>query len=183
MIKWIKVSVLRKTTGRASCTIKSFLSYSRGKDSLDDRLFPFSMNVVLEMWGNALRKAGFDERDYRTKRRKYRIHGLRKFFRSQLALAVPVDIVETLMGHEGYLTESYRRYSERELWEWYKKGEHLLLITPPKEFLELGTEVKEDLERNRKLLEHYVLENKELRERVEKLEEEIKVIADVVNLF
>ena len=88
------------------------------------------------------------------------------------------------MGHEGYLTESsYRRYTERELREWYKKGGHLLLITPPKEFLELGTEIKEDLERNRKLLEHYILENKELREKVEKLEEEIKVIADVAKLL
>ncbi len=46
-------------------------------------------------------------------------------------LAIPVDIVETLMGHEGYLTGD-RRYSEKELGEYYSKGEHnFLLITPP----------------------------------------------------
>ncbi|GBE55150.1 MAG TPA: hypothetical protein ENH28_06225 [Euryarchaeota archaeon] len=50
-------------------------------------------------------------------------NGLRKFFRSQLATAIPVDIVETLMGHEGYLTGD-RRYSEKELGEYYSKGEH-----------------------------------------------------------
>ena len=30
---------------------------------------------------------------------------LRKFFRTRLGAVIPVDVVEALMGHEGYLTE------------------------------------------------------------------------------
>ncbi len=82
---------------------------SDAKQVEDNTIFPFSMNTVFPMWHNALDKAGLNGRDRETRRHKYRIHGLRKFFRSQLATAIPVDIVEALMGHEGYLTGEYRR--------------------------------------------------------------------------
>ena len=41
---------------------------------------------------------------------------------------IPVDVVEALMGHEGYLTEVYRRYSIEDLAKFYKQGEYALLV-------------------------------------------------------
>jgi integrase len=66
-------------------------------------------------------------------RLQYRIHGLRKFFRSQLALSCPVDIVEALMGHEGYLTDAYRRYSRKQMAEYYLKAEQHAGKTPSRD--------------------------------------------------
>ena len=150
--------------------------------SEDNRLFPFSMTVVLHLWHNALDRAGLNGKDRETQRLKYRIHGLRKFFRSQLATAIPVDIVEALMGHEGYLTGEYRRYTEEELGEYYLKGEHILFITPPESMVKIASEVKHGLERNRELVEDLVIENNQLKGRLEKVEEELKALDQVKNL-
>ena len=81
---------------------------------------------------------------------------LRKFFRSQFALAVPLDIVEALMGRSGYLTEAYRRYTKRQMAEYYKKGEHILTIQIPKEIKDIESEFRQELDRNRKLTEDLV---------------------------
>ena len=139
----------------------------------DDRLFPFSYNTANEMWENALRKAGLLDRDSSTGWNRYRIHGLRKFFRSQLALACPVEIVEALMGHEGYLTEAYRRYTLKQMAEYYRKAEHLVTVQMPKEIAEIESEFWQELDRNRKLIEDLIIENRELRGKNEELEKRL----------
>jgi hypothetical protein len=45
---------------------------------------------------------------------------LRKYFRTYHG--APVEIKEVIMGHEGYLTGSYVRYTVEELREAYEKG-------------------------------------------------------------
>jgi len=57
---------------------------------------------------------------------------------------IPVDIVEGLMGHEGYLTEVYRRYSEEDLAKFYLRGEPSILI-----FAETGDVAKLRKEKKR----------------------------------
>ena len=104
------------------------------------------------------------------------MEGRGKFFRSQLALAVPVDIVEALMGHEGYLTEAYRRYSKKQMAEYYLKGEHLVTVQMPKEIHEIESEFKEELNKNRKLIEDLILENREIRKENEELKRQIEEI-------
>jgi len=94
----------------------------------DDRLFPFSDKNVREMWDNAVKKTGLWSKDSSTGRSQVRVHSLRKFYRSQLALSCPLDIVEALMGHEGYLTEAYRRYSRKQMGEYYLKAEHHITV-------------------------------------------------------
>ena len=148
----------------------------------DNRLFPFSMTVVLHLFHNALDKAGLNGKDRETQRLKYRIHGLRKFFRSQLATAIPVDIVEALMGHEGYLTGEYRRYTEEELSKYYSKGEHILFITPPENMIKIASEVKLGLERNGELVENLIIENRALKDRLGKVEEELKTLDQVKDI-
>jgi hypothetical protein len=39
-----------------------------------------------------------------------------------MATIIPVDIFEALMGYEGCFAEVYRRYSNKDLAEFYKKG-------------------------------------------------------------
>ena len=98
--------------------------------SMDDpRMFPISQKVAGEIWTNALKNAGLLSYDNVTNRVQIHIHMLRKFFRSQLALACPVDIVEALMGHSGYLTDAYRRHTKKQMGEFYLKAEHRVTIS------------------------------------------------------
>ncbi|MDY6932444.1 MAG: site-specific integrase [Halobacteriota archaeon] len=126
--EWLKIrdSYLLSSVNRNKGLIEN--GEAKAKQIEDDRIFPFSDSTVRELWANALRKSELNDRDPSTGRLKYRIHGMRKFFRSQLALSCPVDIVESLMGHEGYLTDAYRRYTQKQLGEYYLKGEHHLTV-------------------------------------------------------
>lgn len=111
----------------------NYLQNKRGeaeyKQTDNPRVFPFSIQNAYVAWYNLLDTMGLDERDLKTGRRVYRFHGFRKFFRTTLASAgVPVDIVETILGHEGYLSHAYRRHSEIDLANWYKQGCHSLTV-------------------------------------------------------
>jgi integrase len=81
------------------------------RDMNDERLFPFSHTNSLCIWHRAIKRARLDERDSTTGRYKIHPHVIRKFFRTKLARAIPVDVVEALMGHEGYLSAAHHRYS------------------------------------------------------------------------
>lgn len=96
----------------------------------DPRLFPFCHQNVYAFWYDALRLVGLDQKDEKTGRWLVRIHGFRKRFRTLLGTVIPVDIVETMMGHQGYLTVAYRRHSEEDLAAWYEKGSHVLMLHP-----------------------------------------------------
>lgn len=101
---------------------------AKPKTLSDNRVFPFTDNNAFEIWSNTLSNAGLLSIDRGTNRKQLRIHQLRKFFRSQLALGCPVDIVEALMGHEGYLTGAYRRYTKEEKARNYLKNEHYITV-------------------------------------------------------
>ena len=176
--EWLKVrdSYLKSAANRNRALVEKAEAGEKAID--DDRLFPFSDRNVREMWENALKKAGLWNKDSSTGRSQIRIHALRKFFRSQLALGCPVDIVEALMGHEGYLTEAYRRYTKKQMAEYYSKGEHLLLVQMPKEIAEIESEFREELNKNRKLIEDLILENRQLRRENEELKKQIRQITE-----
>jgi integrase len=175
--EWLKVrsSYLRSAANRNK-------GLGGSKQVEDERLFPFSYNTANEIWENALKKAGLLEKDASTGWNRYRIHGLRKFFRSQLALACPVEIVEALMGHEGYLTEAYRRYTINQMAEYYKKAEHLVTIQIPREIAEIGSEFRQELDKNRKLIEDLIIENREFRRKNAELEERLKKVEDEIKM-
>lgn len=88
----------------------------------DGRLFPLSYFNMIKQWDKALKKTGLAQKDATTNWNLFHIHVLRKFFRTMLATKIPLDIVECLMGHEGYLSGAYQRYSEAQLGEFYKNG-------------------------------------------------------------
>ena len=171
LLEWLKVrdSYLDSALNRNNGLVKSGKGNSKKVD--DNRIFPFSYSVAGQMWNNALDKSENLSIDKSTGRKKVRIHALRKFFRSHLTVGCPLDIVEALMGHDGYLTDAYRRYNKTQIGEIYLKHEHLVYVTMPKDIHKIESEFKEDLNKNRKLIEDLVIENRELMDRVEAMEE------------
>jgi integrase len=173
------------------------------KTGTDERVFPFSVAVVREFWSRALLKAGLHEKDNSTGRLQYRIHGLRKFFRSQLALSCPVDIVETLMGHEGYLTDAYRRYTRKQMGEYYLKAEHHVTVTGTGDIREIQDRLQntqaalrgykdtitEQTQEIAELKQRYeeqakkIGETEKIQERIKELEEKLRDVVDRYNKF
>lgn len=83
-----------------------------GSGRFDSNLvFPVAYVTFWQMWNKACDKAGYGQRDPRTKRRIYHIHTLRKFFRSNVGL--DLDVVHALMGHGEYLDDAYLRLDEQ----------------------------------------------------------------------
>jgi integrase len=174
-------------------------SHIYDKDADDPRIFPFNVSTAYSMWRNALHKSGLNGKDKSTGREKLHPHTLRKFFRTRLGAAgssiIPVDVVEALMGHEGYLTEVYRRYTLEDLRKFYLKGESALLVfTEAQEVTKLRKEVEE---RNKSLQTNFIelstknltLENKlarmekenlDLKDRMEKTEEKLNEITKLL---
>ena len=109
--------------------LKSAVEKSRYNKSMDDdSIFPFESSTAHYIWNTAIKKAGFGKRDKSTNRHKIHPHVLRKYFRTKLGAVIPVDVVEALMGHEGYLTEVYRNYTVDQLARFYQEGENTLAV-------------------------------------------------------
>jgi integrase len=130
LVEWLKV---REKYIKQAMSKNQYLmaaNYSGIKDKDDDCVFPFSITVAHAAWDTLLEKTGLMKRDEDTNWTTRRLHTLRKFFRTRMALGVNVDLVESLMGHGDTLTNTYRKYEddpdtyEKE----YKKGEPYVTI-------------------------------------------------------
>jgi integrase len=169
--QWLRIrgDYLKQASGR---------SWKYSKPTEDPRMFPFDMPTAYASWTNALEKAGLMQKDIQTDRLVLHPHALRKFFRSKLAQVIPVDIVEALMGHEGYLTQVYRRYSLEDLADFYKKGEHTLLVFGNgKDLVKLRAEVEEKNKQLQQIINGLVSENLTLKQELgehKKVLEELK---------
>lgn len=187
--EWLKVrdNYIRTSAKRNNGLVKSGRGNTKtGED--DGRLFPFSDQNASALWDNALEKANLFSRDKSTNRKQLHYHQFRKFFISQLSLIISKEIAETLAGHNGYLTGSYRRYTKKQLAEEYLKGQHLLTIQAPKELQEIESEFKAKMQNHSEIIENIVRENiilkKEAAEHtaaIEKLEAENKKTSDKLN--
>ena len=175
--EWLKV---RSQYIEAACG----KSHMYGKTTEDQRLFPFEANTAYAMWKNALRKAGFLKKDTQTNRHTVHPHVLRKFFRTKLGSVIPVDIVEALMGHEGYLTEVYRRYSQEDLAKFYSLGEAAItVLAEAEEVAKLRAEIQEQNKQLQKLVNGLTAENLELKQRVQRLEQKLNDIEKALQEF
>jgi hypothetical protein len=178
MREWLKVrdEYITTATKRGSGLFQT--GFGRGqKDAADKRIFPFSDSVAEMMFTNAIKKLGLHKVDTQTGRGQFRIHMLRKFFMSQMKLKIPVEIVEALCGHSGYLSEAYRRYSRAQIAEFYLKGESVLHLNVPAEFNEIRSVFQTKVDESegkindlyQKLTDSNLYVNK-LRERLEDME-------------
>lgn len=138
LVEWLKVreDYLKAAIGK---------SHLYDKVSVDPRLFPFNESTAYSLWKKALHKAGLNGRDKSTDRERLHPHVLRKFFRTRLGAAgIQIDVVEALMGHKGYLTEVYRKYTVQDLAKFYLKGEPALLVfTDTQKVVELQKAIEE----------------------------------------
>jgi len=149
-------------------------SHRYGKPTEDQRLFPFEANTAYAIWKNALKKSGFLKKDTQTNRHTIHPHVLRKFFRTRLGSVLPVDVVEALMGHEGYLTEVYRRYSHEDLARFYLQGEPAITVfAEAEEVAKLRVEVEERNRQLQALVNGLTAENLELKQRIARAEEKL----------
>lgn len=170
--------------------IKSALNRNRGliekaeakpKDGNDKRLFPFSDGVVRELWARALTKTGVYEKDSATNRLQYRVHGLRKFFRSNLALSCPQDIVEALLGHSTYLSSAYRRYTKKQMGEYYLNSEAHVTIAGSGDIKKITKELQDTeakVEGYRSIMTKQAEETAELRGEVEEMGGMVKAMEE-----
>jgi len=161
-------------------------SHLNSKSPDDQRLFPFTSVNARVMWHNALKETGNGKVDPRTRRLLMRPHVLRKYFRSMVGSIAGVDVAEALMGHEGYLTEVYRRYPdpEKTLAEAYRKAVCELQIFTEEHPDE--ARIKQVEERSRLVealnmqlqarLMQLENENAELKQRLQKLEQKLNEI-------
>ncbi|MCK4434976.1 tyrosine-type recombinase/integrase, partial [Candidatus Bathyarchaeota archaeon] len=140
----------------------------------DERLFPFTKQSAYQIWNNALDNTKLNGMDERTNRHKIHAHVLRKFFRSRMATIIPVDIVEALMGHEGYLTEVYRRYTSEQLGEFYKKGEATVNVFGAIGVGEEFSKLKQEHAGLSSVVEDLVEDKKRLRNTIEALKGIVK---------
>jgi integrase len=142
-------------------------------------LFPFNATTAQVIWNNALEKVGLTEKDPSTRRFLVHIHSLRKFFSSSMNKAgVPNDIVEAIMGHEGYLRAAYRRYAIEELADFYKKGEHSVTVLSDTEELQ---KLRNEEEKTQTIIGGLYAKNLQLENRlasVEQLVGQLRVILE-----
>ena len=139
-----------------------------GKKTDDKRIFPFEQSTSQILWGGAIDKANLNGRDKSTGRHVLHPHVLRKFFRSRMSQLVQVDMVEALMGHEGYLTQEYRRFTNEELAKAYSTGESTVMIfgTDLKQIQQqVDAKVDNKIEALQRVVSNLVLENDDLKRR------------------
>lgn len=183
ILEWLKVrdAYIKSAQNKNNGLIEQGLSQPKADDG--NKLFPFSDTVFGQIWENALKRADLLSIDSDTNRKQLRIHQLRKFFRSQLALGCPVDIVEALMGHEGYLTEAYRRYTKAQMAEYYLKNEHYITIAQNQSVEAIKKEITSEMNEAIKglVVENQGLQtkNKALEDKLTRLEKVVKVVAKV----
>lgn len=152
----------------------------------DGRLFPFTLHNAYAVWRIALKKTDNDKRDKSTDRYTVHPHVLRKFFRTRMATLIPVDVVEALMGHEGYLTEVYRRYTQEDLKEFYKQGEQSVTVVGSADIMEMKEKFesqRQEFNEQQKIINHLNLENISLKEHLEHHSERIEKLENVVDFL
>ena len=113
-------------------------------DPNDDRVFPFTYQNLLDIWTRAAEKAGYGKRDENTNRLAFRIHNLRKFFRTHGQWNNP-DVAEALMGHASGLKAVYARFDQAVdiLREGYLKAEkNLSVLSSTSKVIELEEKVQ-----------------------------------------
>jgi len=126
-----------------------------------NRLFPFSPATALLIFSFALEKAGLNKFSSSIQRRTFHIHMFRKYFSSQLSVSCPREMVEEIMGHEGYLSGSYRRYTREQIQEHYQSAEHNLYINEI-DVDKLESEYRKELE----------VSNQHLKARIDEIEQQ-----------
>ena len=139
MEKWLEQ---RETYLQGIARKKTCVKYGKSID--DDRVFPITVTAIRTRWNKLLDKAKLNKRDKRTSTRELHLHTLRKYFSTRMGDSCNRDILELLLGHNGYLSNSYLRVTKQELGDAYKGAMSKVTIyeSRDKSNLELEKEIK-----------------------------------------
>lgn len=150
----------------------------------DPYLFGIRVTSTREIWDRACKKVmipdgnggvvSLFQRDSRTGHTKARIHALRKFFRSNMALSMPDGAIEKLLGHEAGLQGIYSRYTDEQMAELYLRGMDAVTINTGDPFVKekIQTLAEENQELKKRLNEIETKQSLETAELLAKLEQE-----------
>lgn len=100
--------------------------YSRGREGEDNRVFCLSYNSIKRIWLKLYNRVDGEKGKYHA---KCTTHSCRKYFRTNAVREMDLDLVEKIMGHEGYLTKAYVRIEDEDARRMFHEGEHALYIT------------------------------------------------------
>jgi len=164
----------------AVAVVKEYIR-KEGKTNTD-RLFDFTYENANYMFNLALKNAGLDGRDENSNTRKISFHIFRAFFLSQMKLVISPEIPEMLAGHEGYLTQNYRNYPQKQALEEYLKAVNMVTFELPQDVREMQTKFEKELNENTQLVKNLVIENQQLKRQIEKRDTEFEQkISDIEN--
>ena len=130
----------------------------------DKRIFPVNKTTVDVYWNNMLERANLNKRDPSTNRYVLHFHVLRKYFRTNMAKPLGLDVTEALLGHSGYLTDAYRRYSVEDLGEMYKEAVNAVnvFVEEPNDLSGVHAQLKEKDEQMKDVLKEMELMKQEI---------------------
>lgn len=131
--------------------------------NIEEHIFPFTYETARAIWINVISNTKLNNKDHTTHRYKMRIHSLRAYFRTRATLKAPLDLVEEILGHSGYLTQEYRQHTIEELKQAYIKAE------PDLSIFDKSTNT-EQLEEN---IDELKTKNKQLEERLKQIEKNL----------
>ena len=151
--------------------LKEYIRKEGKKDN--DRLFDFTYENANYMFKLALKNAGLDGRDENINTRKIYFHIFRAYFLSQMKLVINPEIPDMLAGHEGYLTQNYRNYPQKQALEEYLKAVKMVTFEMPQDVREMQIKFEKELAENTQLVKNLVIENQQLKQQV-------RTIADTV---
>jgi integrase len=101
-------------------------NFGRSIPENDSRLFVMAYDTLLKKFSRLYDHVDGEQGRYRG---KITPHSTRRYFRTHAVTTMPLDIVEKIMRHSGYLTDSYVRISEEDTRKTFHKGESSLYIT------------------------------------------------------
>ena len=119
---------IRSSANRHWALVEHEIAPPKEAPEKDNRVFPFSRQTAYWIWGSAVRKAGLKE-IAETNRMTLTFHSLRRYFRTRLTGQLEESVIEMLMGHEGYLRDSYLRLTPEQIGEQYLKVEEALQMS------------------------------------------------------
>jgi len=93
----------------------------------DQRVFACAYHSFQKIWQRLYEKTDGEKGRYGGNR--CTPHSCRKYFRTNLVKTLGLDLVEMIMGHTGYLTNSYVRLNPEHVRSAYHEGEDALYIT------------------------------------------------------
>jgi len=92
----------------------------------DQRLFACSYNSMQKLFSRLYQMVDGEKGKYHA---LCTLHSTRRYFRTHAVSTMPLDLVEKIMRHTGYLTGSYVRISDEEARKQFHAGETALYIT------------------------------------------------------